>query len=391
MESLASPPTLNSALIEPLVTTGPGSVSNATSLSLQSSKLARLNAKVRQQTSAAHLSPDGAESAARASMIIRSSLGVNILLFVSKLITFLTTGSLAVLASLVDSTIDLVAQFILMMANYAANSAQSKPKVDTIYPVGVSRVEPLGVIICAILMVVAAAEVVQKSSATLAAYLPTEHGPPMHFGISAAFLLTGIILLKVVLWKWSEAAAKEMNNVTLEAIALDNQNDVISNLGALAAALLARFRASWWPFDPVGAIVISFYIIGVWLMTTYEQMTYLVGKKASPDFLSTVTEIAETHDPNAQLDVVRAYHFGPKFLVEIEMVMDKSTPLEVSHDVGMLLQDRIEHLDEVERCFVHIDYQHRQEDDHDPSVPITKKVSPSRLGMISEPPQELTA
>jgi len=379
-------------LIDPLLghSGGPGSVSNATSRSLQSSKLARLNAKVRQQASATHLNTESDDNAAKASLIIRSSLGVNIALFISKLVTFLTTGSLAVLASLVDSTIDLVAQFVLMMANQAANS-NSKPKVDTIYPVGVSRVEPLGVIICAILMVVAAAEVVQKSSVTLATYLGKPHGPPMHFGIMATALLSFIILLKIALWKWSEKAARQMSNVTLEAIALDNQNDVISNLGALAAAMMAKVRSSWWPLDPVGAILISFYIIGVWLMTTYEQMTYLVGKKASPDFLSTVTEIAETHDPNAQLDVVRAYHFGPKFLVEIEMVMDKSTPLEVSHDVGMLLQDRIEHLDEVERCFVHIDYQHRQEDDHDPSVPITKKVSPSRLGMISEPPQELTA
>merc|ERR1712187_1022348 len=96
-----------------------------------------------------------------------------------------------------------------------------------------------------------------------------------------------------------------------------------------------------------------------------------------------IREIAETHDPSAQLDVVRAYHFGPKFLVEVELVMDRRTPLEESHDVGMLLQDRIERLDECERCFVHVDYEHRQEDDHDQSVPITKKitVTPSGSGL----------
>ena len=31
-------------------------------------------------------------------------------------------------------------------------------------------------------------------------------------------------------------------------------------------------------------------------------------------------------------------------------VMDPKTPLEISHDVGMLLQDQIEHMDECERC-----------------------------------------
>ena len=51
---------------------------------------------------------------------------MNIVLFFTKLITFLATGSLAVLASLVDSTIDLVAQGILVGANYATSSGQSE-------------------------------------------------------------------------------------------------------------------------------------------------------------------------------------------------------------------------------------------------------------------------
>ena len=47
------------------------------------------------------------------------------------------------------------------------------------------------------------------------------------------------------------------------------------------------------------------------------------------------------------MDVVRAYHFGPKFLVEIEIVMPEETPLRESHDVGILLQHKIERLEEV--------------------------------------------
>ena len=31
-----------------------------------------------------------------------------------------------------------------------------------------------------------------------------------------------------------------------------------------------------------------------------------------------VREMAETHDPGALLDCMRAYHFGPKFLVEVQ-------------------------------------------------------------------------
>ena len=83
--------------------------------------------------------------------------------------------------------------------------------------------------------------------------------------------------------------------------------------------------------------------------------------------------MAETHDPGATLDQIRAYHFGPRFLVEIEIVMLPETPLRESHDVGIVLQHKIERLEQVERCFVHVDYQERDVDDHDPLTPLEYK------------------
>lgn len=68
--------------------------------------------------------------------------------------------------------------------------------------------------------------------------------------------------------------------------------------------------------------------------------------------------------PFLQVDVVRAYHFGPKFLVELEVVLPRDTPLHESHDLGMELQYEIESREEVERCFVHIDYESRPYDEH---------------------------
>ena len=44
--------------------------------------------------------------------------------------------------------------------------------------------------------------------------------------------------------------------------------------------------------------------------------------------------MAETHDPVAQLDIVRAYHFGPKFLVEIELVANVRDTLCYSERLG---------------------------------------------------------
>ena len=76
----------------------------------------------------------------------------------------------------------------------------------------------------------------------------------------------------------------------MEAIAQDNQNDVLSNTVALAAALVAfhhLFEYAWF-VDPMGALFISVYIIYSWMQTGLEQAEMIVGKKASEEFLEEV-------------------------------------------------------------------------------------------------------
>lgn len=65
-----------------------------------------------------------------------------------------------------------------------------------------------------------------------------------------------------------------------------------------------------------------------------------------------------THSPDVkQIDTVRAYHSGPRYIVEIDIVMDRHEKLEIAHDVAEALQIKIEKLPGVERAYVHIDYE----------------------------------
>jgi hypothetical protein len=63
-----------------------------------------------------------------------------------------------------------------------------------------------------------------------------------------------------------------------------------------------------------------------------------------------------------QIDTCRIYHSGPNYFVEIDIVMDGDMPLWRAHDIAQDLQDQIEKLPDVDRCFVHIDH----ETDHKP-------------------------
>ena len=141
-------------------------------------------------------------------------------------------------------------------------------------------------------------------------------------------------------------------------------NDCLSNAVAAIALLFALKSEKLWFLDPVGAILISLYIIYSWYETGKEQIEQLTGKSAPDDFIDEIMEIASNFDSKMLVDVCRAYHFGPKFLVELEVVLPRDTLLQESHDLGMDLQYEIEAMEEVERCFVHIDYETRPYDEH---------------------------
>ena len=56
------------------------------------------------------------------------------------------------------------------------------------------------------------------------------------------------------------------------------------------------------------------------------------------------------------MDTVRAYHMGERLFVEVHIVLDPETKLYFAHDVGESLEAKIEQIEEVERCFVHLDF-----------------------------------
>lgn len=72
-----------------------------------------------------------------------------------------------------------------------------------------------------------------------------------------------------------------------------------------------------------------------------------------------------THSPDIlQLDTVRAYHSGPRLIIEVDVVMDPDCTLRHSHDVAEELQMKLESLPDVERAYVHIDYETTHSPEH---------------------------
>ena len=298
-----------------------------------------------------------ASSSSSVKMASQLSWAVNWFLIVVKLVVFVLSSSKAVLAALVDSAVDLVSQGVLSLATIYMKTHSPD------YPVGRSRLEALSVLICAFIMIFASVEVIQFSVVDIidgvGGKLPElDVGPVLY-----AILAIGIAF-KLALYLFCRYVNATANMDMLVALAEDHFNDVISNTGAVVTVAIAyNVHAAWW-VDPAGAILISVVIIGRWMAMVLEQVKKIVGHTAPPEFIAQVEDLARLHDARLSVDCTRAYHFGARYNVEMEIVLPGSMTVMESHDIALALQHKIEELVDVERAFVHVDHQERDGLEH---------------------------
>lgn len=308
------------------------------------------------------------------------SIFANVFLFAFKIYISITSHSLAVMASAVDSFLDLVSQAIIYYAMHGTRKFD-----EQVYPVGRNRLEPIGIIVCATLMGIASVQVIWESTATLIkGTIGGENTDSLIPSVSEALvvLMSSAIVIKLVLFIVCNRLRADSDSMMV--LAEDHRNDVLSNSMALASAYASYKLAGLWWVDPAGGILISIYICVNWLFVAQEQAMLLEGAAAEPNFLEQVRNLSNTFHDKMFVDVVRAYHFGKCYLVEVEVALPGTMTVVDAHDISLDLQKKIERLENVERAFVHVDYQTRDEDEHKAAYTPTPNTSPSGMRADSD-------
>ena len=292
------------------------------------------------------------DKTSRAVWATRVSFSANVVLLIVKLFVAIVSGSLVVLASAIDSFLDLFSGGILW---YAARAAQNTDVYE--YPVGRTRAEPLGVIVFSCLMSMVSLQIIAEGVGRL-----FSADDDSSLSIMAIVLVAGVVLVKLALFLFCRTIK---GSPSAEALAQDHFNDVITNSFGLLFAYLGS-AVAWW-LDPAAAIAFSLYLLFTWAANGAEYIQLMLGRTASPAFLQQLTYLSFNHHEDIlKIDTVRAFHFGSNFLVEVDIVMDPDTTLRHSHDIGEGLQSKLEAVNGVERAFVHIDYEfsHRPGSEH---------------------------
>ncbi|XP_078179800.1 cation efflux family protein isoform X2 [Carex rostrata] len=286
-------------------------------------------------------------------LAIRLSNIANMALFSAKVYASVRSGSLAIIASTLDSLLDLLSGFILW---FTAFSMQTPNPYR--YPIGKKRMQPLGILVFASVMATLGLQIILESVRLLISdddeFSLTREQEKWVIGI-----MLSVTLVKLALMLY----CRSFTNEIVKAYAQDHFFDVITNVIGLVAALLAKYVIGW--IDPVGAIILAIYTIRTWSMTVLENVNSLVGQSASPEFLQKLTYLCWNHHKAVRhIDTVRAYTFGSHYFVEVDIVLPSEMQLSEAHDIGEALQEKLELLPEIERAFVHLDYEFTHRPEH---------------------------
>ncbi|CAO1627421.1 unnamed protein product [Jaminaea pallidilutea] len=284
---------------------------------------------------------------------INLNLLINVLLLAGKAVAVLSSSSVSLLASLVDSALDLLSTIIIFAASKAATFKSESSYFR--FPKGKAAFEPLGVVIFSVLMIASFVQVLVESLSRLSVVVRTGQDPES--GSSAELPLIGIAFMvatigvKAVMW----LLYRSSRNSGVRAVAQDSQNDVVFNIFSLTFP----FLGSWlqWPaLDPIGGVVLSVYIITEWLETLVETTTRLSGSRASPSELARILYLIYRFKSVQFIAGCEVYHSGDDLTVEMDIVLPVGTALKRAHDLAEVCTYCVESMPSVERAFMHLDY-----------------------------------
>ncbi|KAF3348936.1 hypothetical protein VD0002_g3942 [Verticillium dahliae] len=269
----------------------------------------------------------------------------NAILLLGKVVVVLSVPSVSVLASLVDAILDFLSTAIVWTTTRLIAASQNDQHR---YPVGRRRLEPIGVLVFSIVMVVSFTQVALAAIQKLASPDRTI----IELGIPAIAIMVGTVVIKGACWLW----CRMVKNSSVRALADDAMTDVIFNTGSIFFPIVGFYAKIWW-FDALGGLLLSLVVILNWSQTSMHHVRNLTGFSATSDERNLLLYLTMRFSTAVkQIQNLRAYHAGDKLFVEVDIVLSANMPLKDSHDLSEVITYFLESVPIVDRAFVHVDY-----------------------------------
>ncbi|MEF3191215.1 MAG: cation diffusion facilitator family transporter [Campylobacterales bacterium] len=263
---------------------------------------------------------------------IISSITAFILIMI-KLIVGLASGAIVVLASAIDSILDLV----VSLFNYFAIRQAEKPS-DELFNYGRGKVEALAGVFEGAIITLSGLFIIYASINKIVTGAPTQHLEMAVWVMGASMVITLALVL------FLDYVARKTGNLVVQADALHYKSDLFSNTGILASlAVIWATGADW--LDPLIAIVIALYIIYSAYGIIKEGILMLMDRALDEELVEEIKRVIMSASPR-----IKSYHYlrtrrsGNTYIVDVHLVFDESISLLEAHHAGDLIEERIKAL-----------------------------------------------
>ncbi|KAK4195718.1 hypothetical protein QBC40DRAFT_185177 [Triangularia verruculosa] len=278
---------------------------------------------------------------------ININLLANIFMLAAKLVSLKFSPSLSLAASTADSALDLFCTLIVYGTNRLV--AWRLEALQMKYPVGRRRLEPIGILVFSVIMVVSFVQILQESVTKLLPGGSREVAPLPAVAIAA--MASNAVIKGLIGF-----ACRHVKTTQVQALVQDCKTDVYFNIASLLFPLVGVHADIWW-LDPVGASLLAVYVIIDWAETCMRNVSRLTGSNVGNALQKKLMYLAFRFAPVVEgFKSLTAYHAGDGVWVELDILLDEKTPLPTAHDIAETLQYCYEGLQEVDRAFVTVDY-----------------------------------
>lgn len=278
------------------------------------------------------------------SVRLASILGVlgNIFLLVIKGIIGFMTNSKAMIADFINSAGDVFSSFMTFIGNKIA----SKPYDDD-HNLGHGKAEYIYSMLISIVMFITVLIILKDS--ILSIFKPTHY----EFSIWLIVVCIITIILKFLLFLYTNKISKKLNNLLIKANSKDHRNDCVLTLLNLISAILSRNGIYF--IDGIVGTVISVWIILTAINIFKESYDVLMDKCMNDITKNEVLKIIENHKEIKKITHFNSTPVGYKYQISLSIFVDGNLSTFESHKIADNLEKEIiNNIDEVYLAIIHV-------------------------------------
>jgi ferrous-iron efflux pump FieF len=259
-----------------------------------------------------------ADTARLLKLATTASVATALLLIVGKAVAWLLTGSISVLASLVDSLMDAAASLINLVA---VRVALQPP--DEEHRFGHGKVEPLAALAQAAFIAGSAVFLMLHAIDRLMHPRPVEDVAVGLIVMGFAVAATAALLLI------QRHVIRRTRSTIVRADSLHYTTDLLTNLGTIAALALTHF--GWMALDPLFGILVAIYICyGAWHIG-HDAFHQLIDRELPDEVRARVKQLARAEPLVRGLHDLRTRQSGAMEIIQLHLELDANLTLGEAH------------------------------------------------------------